>query len=324
MSQMRIFLSHSSKDKAFADALVHALRQAGADVWYDEHNLGAGHLMREIMRELSARPVFVVLISKAALTSDWVHDECDWAYTKQHQQPERLLVPVVIEAYEPSDFDQMLYLEAMKRVEAPGRKPYAQEETIARTLRLLALTPAGQAPAPTAPQPEESAEDLVTRGKALSAKGQHREAIPLFERATQLTPQSFDAWHNLGYALNEIGRHADALAACDRALTIKPNNSSTWNNKGVALRELQRPQEALAAYEQALALDPKYANAWNRKGVALYDLKQYQDALVALDQAVALDPKFAAPWLWKAIILRALGRTGEAEEANRQAKALRG
>ncbi len=36
MSQLRVFLSHSSQDKPFADALVRALRQAGAGHLVDE------------------------------------------------------------------------------------------------------------------------------------------------------------------------------------------------------------------------------------------------------------------------------------------------
>jgi hypothetical protein len=38
-NQMRIFVSHSHKDDAACHARVAALRDASADVWYDEHNL---------------------------------------------------------------------------------------------------------------------------------------------------------------------------------------------------------------------------------------------------------------------------------------------
>jgi hypothetical protein len=62
MSQMRIFVSHSSQDKAFCDSLVQAIRAAGADVWYDEQSLGAGHLLDVVNRELAARPVFIVVL----------------------------------------------------------------------------------------------------------------------------------------------------------------------------------------------------------------------------------------------------------------------
>ncbi len=52
MVALRVFLSHAHQDKPFADALVHALRGGGANVWYDEHNLGTGQLLDEITREL--------------------------------------------------------------------------------------------------------------------------------------------------------------------------------------------------------------------------------------------------------------------------------
>ena len=53
MSQMRIFLSHSSADKDYCHAIVAALRSADADVWYDDHHLGTGQLLDEITRELA-------------------------------------------------------------------------------------------------------------------------------------------------------------------------------------------------------------------------------------------------------------------------------
>ncbi len=34
----------------------------------------------------------------------------------------------------------------------------------------------------------------------------HAEALPLFEHATQLAPQSFSAWFNLGYTLVDLKR----------------------------------------------------------------------------------------------------------------------
>ena len=61
--QLRVFVSHSHEDDAFCRAIVTALRGAGADVWYDEHNMGSGLLMSVIQSELGLRPVFVVILS---------------------------------------------------------------------------------------------------------------------------------------------------------------------------------------------------------------------------------------------------------------------
>ena len=197
MSTMRIFVSHSHEDDAFCRALVQGLRQAGADVWYDEHNLGSGQLMTVIQRELGSRPVFVVILTRATFASRWVRRETLWAYELGDRDPTRILLPVTAGPIERSDFsaeNEWLFLHDFKRVEAPGYKPYPQAEAVTRTLHALELTPPGEAPLPTAPQPAESADDLITRGKALQAQGKHAEALPLFQRASQLDPRSFSAW----------------------------------------------------------------------------------------------------------------------------------
>jgi TIR domain len=135
MAQMRVFVSHTSSDKEFCQELVAALRTAGADVWYDEHNLGIGVLREEIMRQLAERPAFIVVVSKAALASRWVRDECEWTYnlyrrpTTPGSSP-RLILPVVAGPYDPDDFNNMLYLESMKRVEAAGHRPYPTPRVI--------------------------------------------------------------------------------------------------------------------------------------------------------------------------------------------------
>jgi tetratricopeptide (TPR) repeat protein len=239
------------------------------------------------------------------------------------RDPTRIILPVLA-APLPDEDTIWLFMQGYKRIEAPGIQPFPVEEAVRRTLRALALTPAGEAPAPTAPQPTESADDLIARGKALMARKDYREASPLFERATQLAPRSFDAWAKLGLAYNEMGRHGDDLNAYDRALALDEKQAWVWGNKGKALRNLKRPEEALAVYERALALDPNYAVAWNNKGNALYDLGRYDESLAAYNQATTVDPRFAQAWSNKAFPLRKLGREAEAQAAEARAKALGG
>ncbi|HEX5548260.1 MAG TPA: toll/interleukin-1 receptor domain-containing protein [Ktedonobacterales bacterium] len=261
MAQLRIFLSHSSADRDFADALARALRGAGADVWYDETHLGTGQLLDEISAQLPTRPVFLLVASKAAFASDWVKQECKWAFNLYRREPNRIMLPIVAKALDPADWNAMLWLEDFRRIEAPSEKPYPQHEAIEHTLRLLALTPAGEAPAPVAPQPTESVDDLITRGKALREQGKHAEALALFERATQLDPNSYLAWHNVGYSLDDVQRYEQALVAYDRAIDLNRNDAAVWYNKGITLYNLQRYGDALAAYEQTVALDPTHVES---------------------------------------------------------------
>jgi Flp pilus assembly protein TadD len=77
---------------------------------------------------------------------------------------------------------------------------------IAQALRLLALTPKGQAPVAVTPQPAESLEDLLTQARALTSQKKYAEALSFLQWATQLDPNSFNAWATLGYTLGELQR----------------------------------------------------------------------------------------------------------------------
>ena len=102
--QLRVFVSHASEDSAFCHTSVAALRGAGADVWYDEHNMGSGRLADEILRELGRRPIFVVILSKHAFASRWVKHETDWAEELKERDPSRAMLPVTAGQIARDDF----------------------------------------------------------------------------------------------------------------------------------------------------------------------------------------------------------------------------
>jgi len=291
MAQMRVFVSHSWWDKAACDALVSVLRRAGADVWYDEHNLGAGQLLDEIQHEVDARPIFIVLLSKAAFASSWVRRETIWAFNLYNRKPHRLILPVTIGPIEASDFNNLwLFLEDFKRVEAPNFMPYPLDGAIKRTWLLLAVTCASMPSASATPHASESTQGMLIKSRALSAQMTYAEAAPFDEPAALQGPTSFNTWVNLGYLYGEAARWWESLNAYDRALALDDTRASIWNEKGIVLTKLERYDEALAAAEQALRLDGAGPFGWDIRATAL----------------------------------RGLGRTKEAEAAEARAKAQRG
>lgn len=317
-----IFISHNYKDNAFCEKLVTALRGAGADVWYDEHNMESGLLMETIMKELGRRKIFIVILSKDAFGSKWVRREAIWAYQLAEDDLTRTILPITAGPIDPTDFspeEGWFFLKGFKRVEAPGYLPLAADEAIHRVMHALALTPAGEAPAPVEAQPGESASDLIIRGIALRGQKKYDDALKLFERAVQLDSNSANAWFNVGYSHDAVGDFPQALVAWDRAINLDRDNAAAWTNKGSTLLKLQRYQEALDAFMTAIRIKDTYVFAWNGKGIALKELGRAEEAIDAYDKALELDPRFAYAWNGKGSALWSLQRLGEALKAFEQA-----
>ncbi len=96
----RVFVSHSHRDNDFGIKLVHRLRrELGNDdaVWYDKSGglLGGDEWWHKILAELTARPIFIVVLSPHALTSKWVNDEINIAWNQKNSPGGKLIIPVL-------------------------------------------------------------------------------------------------------------------------------------------------------------------------------------------------------------------------------------
>lgn len=145
-----VFVSHSHLDNAFGLRLIADLRaQLGeTNVWYDVSGglHGGDEWWREIVRQITARDVFVVILSPNAQASQWVPEEMEHAYYLKVTQGKRLL-PI---RYQPCVFPiEMSHWERIQGL--PCRDPqadargYAQD--VAAILADLLRTPTtGQRP----------------------------------------------------------------------------------------------------------------------------------------------------------------------------------
>ncbi len=137
-----IFVSHSHADKTYCDAFVQALREQGATVWYDEHDLGAGHLSAEIDQQVTTRPVLVAILSRAAFASKWVLRECTLALGAWDPTSDRSIIPIPAEQITQGDFLRAMNgkwapFAGFRRVEAPGGLPLPPEAAAQQVLQWL-------------------------------------------------------------------------------------------------------------------------------------------------------------------------------------------
>ncbi len=128
-------MSHSHVDNDFCLNLVTALTTAGADVWYDEHDLGADELTRTIMEELRQRPIFLLVLSPEALLSQSVENESLWAFTlyQRDQERSRVILPILAPDVRPEDI--WLFLSEFKRIEGENCHALPTQEALVRRWR---------------------------------------------------------------------------------------------------------------------------------------------------------------------------------------------
>jgi len=92
----KIFISHSSEDKAFARRLKRAFEAYPIDVWLDEKNLNIGDSLSKVFtEEIRSSTHFMLLISKASNQSKWVKKELNTALNENIT-----ILPLLIEECE--------------------------------------------------------------------------------------------------------------------------------------------------------------------------------------------------------------------------------
>ncbi|MBM4024148.1 MAG: toll/interleukin-1 receptor domain-containing protein [Planctomycetes bacterium] len=98
-----IFLSHSSKDRKFAEGLARMLRAHGLPVWFSRTNIrGAQQWHDEIGAALKRCDWFVVVLSPHSVGSMWVKRELLFALQQDHF--ENRIVPLLMQ---PCDHERL-------------------------------------------------------------------------------------------------------------------------------------------------------------------------------------------------------------------------
>lgn len=152
---LSVFLSHSSKDKAFTRKLAERLTEAGVRVWLDEAEINIGDsLLTKISTAIESTDFVAVIISHNSVQSSWVQSELQMAMSLELANKKVRVLPIVIEPCElPMFLRDKLY--------ADFSKPDDFDAPFARLLRALGvdrslaeLTPPTQ-PRPPARKPSQ-------------------------------------------------------------------------------------------------------------------------------------------------------------------------
>jgi tetratricopeptide (TPR) repeat protein len=99
-------------------------------------------------------------------------------------------------------------------------------------------------------------EKLTLLGQLFGDAGAFEAALDPLQRAVQLDPKSFEAWHNLGVTYFRLQRYTDAREALEKAVALRPEFYGSVVLLGATLYMLGDDDAALPVLEHAHRLNP--------------------------------------------------------------------
>lgn len=94
---LKLFISHSSKDKWFANFLYSSLVEAGQNPWLDQENiLGGQSILTKIAEGIDDSDFMILILSKNSVASEWVSAEWESFLTDEVEQGKVKIIPVLI------------------------------------------------------------------------------------------------------------------------------------------------------------------------------------------------------------------------------------
>ena len=136
----------------------------------------------------------------------------------------------------------------------------------------------------------DNAEALNNLGQVLVRTGRASEAIPYFDRALQISGDTWSYHFNRARAFGEMQLWPRAIAGYRDAARLFPDDYATQFNLAKALQANGELAEAIETFERAIVLAPGQADFHLSLGLALEAAQRPKDAAAAYSRFLELEP----------------------------------
>ena len=160
--------------------------------------------------------------------------------------------------------------------------------------------------------PGKAHKELIKSEEA-QLRGETQQARRHLERALELYPQYVDALNNLGTYHHRSGNYDRSITYFTKATELAPEFFAGWVNLGGSLLAVGRLEPALEANKQAIKLRPSDPLANSQMGMSYFYMRQFEEAKQYFLKVLSVDPSSAnQPHLFLAHIAHLGGRPEEA------------
>ena len=127
-------------------------------------------------------------------------------------------------------------------------------------------------------------------GNAFQSEERFDEAIPFYNTALELSPQTSETYYNRGNAYRGKGDFDKAIADFNKALQINPLSEPSYGGRGGAWRGKGDFDKAIADFTQAITLNPNNFRTLNDRANVYSDKGEYTLAVADYSKAIQVNP----------------------------------
>lgn len=135
-------------------------------------------------------------------------------------------------------------------------------------------------------------EPYIHKGNLLKKLERNEEAIEVFNRAMVLNPYNATVYIDLGNLHATQGRLDEAIDYLLLGLKVDPRSGSAHYNLAMVLHQQGRLDEAIQHYNQSLEFSPGFPDTHNNLGIALAESGKIEEAIEQFREALRLKPDY--------------------------------
>jgi len=139
--------------------------------------------------------------------------------------------------------------------------------------------------------PNQSADELESRGDQLRAQKEYFEALDHYRAALARKPDSAVLYNKVGISELMSQRYRQAKGDFEHAIQLDRRYAAAYNNLGVLDYARKKFSKAAKDYEKAIAIDSGDATYYSNLGTAYFSKKDWQKASENYSRALVLDPR---------------------------------
>jgi tetratricopeptide (TPR) repeat protein len=132
---------------------------------------------------------------------------------------------------------------------------------------------------------------MVGLAEGQAGRGENDKAIASFNRAVEMSPNSWYVYIHRGEFYLKMNRFSEAASDLSRVIALYPelhNIEKVYSERGDALRSLGRYDEAVLDYTTAVNIKNDYAPAFYGRGLAHLVMGKTKQALADMEAACLL------------------------------------